>query len=111
MRPLLGLAFAAGLATTALTGSAQAQWTPKTTGASEGSVILVRDGCGRYWHRNDWGRCVPDRRIRDRRPDYRHYRRYYRPPPPPVYYVPPRYYGPGPGFYYRGPGFSFGFGY
>lgn len=23
-------------------------------------VQQVRDGCGRYWHRNRWGRCRPN---------------------------------------------------
>ena len=32
-------------------------------------VINVRDGCGRGWRLNPWGRCVP---MRWHRPVYRH---------------------------------------
>ncbi|WP_425280371.1 GCG_CRPN prefix-to-repeats domain-containing protein [Pseudaminobacter salicylatoxidans] len=33
-------------------------------------IINVRDGCGRGWHLNRWGRCVPNRW--QARPHYRY---------------------------------------
>ncbi|WP_311029867.1 GCG_CRPN prefix-to-repeats domain-containing protein [Mesorhizobium koreense] len=43
---------------------------PMVTVHSDGMpLVRVRDGCGRGWHLNRWGRCVPNRR-------YHHYRHY-----------------------------------
>jgi hypothetical protein len=113
MRRLIGLALFSGLAMAALPAMAESGWVPRDTGA-EARVMLVRDGCPRYMHKNDWGTCEPDRRIKHRHHrhhDYDDYRRwdddwypavrYYRAPPPP------------PGVYFRGPNasFFFGFGY
>jgi hypothetical protein len=50
--------------------SAPANAMPVATVHSDGLPLVdVRNGCGRGWHLNRWGRCVPNRYYRP----YRHY--------------------------------------
>ncbi|CAM5763953.1 hypothetical protein LMIY3S_00984 [Labrys miyagiensis] len=99
----------------ALAATASATAMPVGPSAAEKSPFVqdVRDGCGRGFRLNSWGRCVPERRVEPRYYDDRYggprYRcgRGYRPNPvgrcvpdrgPPRYdaprYDPPRYDGP-----------------
>lgn len=79
-------AFGAGFVMTAPAGAM-----PLVTVHSDGlPLVNVRDGCGRGWHLNRWGRCVPNHRYRPyrygwyqpyyyrewHRPHYRHWRHY-----------------------------------
>jgi len=55
----VGIGFAAATpaaAAPAIGGAAVAQSAERTSG-----VLTVRQGCGRGWHRNWRGRCVPNR--------------------------------------------------
>lgn len=65
---------------------------PVATVHSDGiPLVKVRDGCGRGWHLNRWGRCVSNRRHHYRhygwyqsyrygwdRPHHRHWRHHHR---------------------------------
>lgn len=64
MSRMLGLILAAAIV--APLGAAEAA--PVTAPVvPEAGVIKVADGCGRFWHRNPWGRCVPNRGYREHR--------------------------------------------
>jgi len=59
MRALLSFVFATGLLV-AGASSASAMMAPPAPQSHGASVLQVRDGCGRGWHRNGWGHCVRD---------------------------------------------------
>jgi hypothetical protein len=86
---LAALTLAAGIATAA--GSVSANATPVLPNLNDqasSNIVLVRDGCGRGFHANWRGFCVPNYRPYAYRPYYRPY----------TYYRPYAYYGGG---YYR----------
>lgn len=60
MKSILSLAFVGGLlfASSAATAAVMA---PPAPHASSVQVLQVRDGCGRGYHANRWGRCVVNR--------------------------------------------------
>jgi hypothetical protein len=55
MKAILGLVLAA-----ALISPSQAAPNMAPRASSAGSIILVADGCGRDFHRGEYGRCVPN---------------------------------------------------
>lgn len=57
MKIILSLAFMAGLALATATPAA-AMMAPPAPHAQSGSLIQVRDGCGRGFHEGRHGRCV-----------------------------------------------------
>lgn len=57
MKSILALSFAAGLLL-AGSGAASAMMAPPAPHSAAGSIIQVRDGCGRGYHENRRGRCV-----------------------------------------------------
>ena len=68
MRPLI-LAFMLGLASAASALAAPLAPTPTRIELGPPSIELVRDGCGRGWHRDhwrtqsgywQWGHCIPN---------------------------------------------------
>ena len=71
MKTILALAFGAGLLL-AGSGAASAMMAPPAPHSAAGSIIQVRDGCGRGFHENRHGRCVEnddDRGYGDRHGD------------------------------------------
>ncbi|MBV9044134.1 MAG: hypothetical protein JO348_14820 [Alphaproteobacteria bacterium] len=58
MKLFLSAAFAAGLMIAGAASASAAVMAPPAPGAHNGSITLVRDGCGRGYHENRWGRCV-----------------------------------------------------
>ena len=62
--------FAMALAAAIALPLAPAQAAPfAAPAAPDANIVKVADGCGRGWHRNPWGRCVPNRYYREfRRP-------------------------------------------
>jgi hypothetical protein len=75
-KTLLTLAAAAciagGLTISAEAMPLSAAGAASTATANAAHLILVREGCGGGFHRNRYGRCVPNRRVR------RYYRRRFR---------------------------------
>ena len=57
MKSILALALGAGLLL-AGSGAASAMMAPPAPHSAAGSIIQVRDGCGRGYHENRHGRCV-----------------------------------------------------
>ena len=69
---LMALGTAAGIALAASAGTAStAPLFAASSIEATGNIVQVAGGCGRGWHPNRWGRCVPNR--------YGYYRPYYRP--------------------------------
>jgi hypothetical protein len=58
---LIGLAFGAGLMLASAVPSLAVVAPPSAPHAHASGIMEVRDGCGRGWYRNRWGRCRPDR--------------------------------------------------
>jgi hypothetical protein len=70
--------------------TAQAGAMPMPAVHADGApLVKIRNGCGRGWHLNRWGRCVPYRRYHShrhygwhhrewRRPHHRHWRHHHR---------------------------------
>ena len=59
MKSILALSFAAGLLF-AGAGAASAMMAPPAPHSGASGLIQVRDGCGRGYHENRHGRCVPN---------------------------------------------------
>ena len=57
MKSILSLAFVGGLLFASSAATA-AVMVPPAPHASSVQVLQVRDGCGRGYHANRWGRCV-----------------------------------------------------
>jgi len=57
----LCMTIAAGAFVAALMPAAQAMPAAPLAGVTGAEVIQVAGGCGRGWHRNRYGRCVPNR--------------------------------------------------
>jgi hypothetical protein len=56
------LALVAGLGLTAITTAATAAPAiPNVSASEEPNIVQVAGGCGRGFHPNPWGRCVPNR--------------------------------------------------
>ena len=67
----IGLAGALGLAVSALSANA-APFVPAPAGA-DSAIMEVAGGCGRGFHQNRWGRCVPHRYSQARPRVYHRY--------------------------------------
>jgi hypothetical protein len=83
---LAALTLAAGLATAAAVSANATPVLPNLNDQAASNIIQVAGGCGRGWHPNWRGVCVPNRYYRP----YAYHRPYYRP-----YYRPYAYYGGG----------------